>query len=53
MEVRVAVLSTMDTVNPKVPSTVESAALCKMVDRHQISGALVDGPLVLDNAIDL
>lgn len=53
MEVRVAVLSTMDTVNPKVPSTVESAALCKMVDRHQISGALVDAPLVLDNAIDL
>jgi phosphate acetyltransferase len=37
---------------PKVPSTVEAAALCKMVDRRQISGALVDGPLALDNAID-
>lgn len=51
-EVRVAVLSAMETVNPKVPSTVEAAALCKMVDRHQINGALVDGPLALDNAID-
>ena len=51
-EVRVAVLSAMETVNPKVPSTVEAAALCKMVDRHQITGALVDGPLALDNAID-
>jgi phosphate acetyltransferase len=52
-EVRVAVLSAMETVNPKVPSTVEAAALCKMVDRHQITGALVDGPLALDNAISL
>lgn len=52
-EVRVAILSAMETVNPKVPSTVEAAALCKMVDRHQISGAVVDGPLALDNAIDL
>jgi phosphate acetyltransferase len=43
----------METVNPKVPSTLEAAALCKMVDRHQITGALVDGPLALDNAIDL
>jgi phosphate acetyltransferase len=51
-EVRVAVLSAMETVNPKVPSTIEAAALCKMVDRHQITGALVDGPLALDNAID-
>jgi phosphate acetyltransferase len=51
-EVRVAVLSAMETVNPKVPSTVEAAALCKMVDRHQITGAMVDGPLALDNAID-
>jgi phosphate acetyltransferase len=51
-EVRVAVLSAMEVVNPKVPSTVEAAALCKMVDRHQITGALVDGPLALDNAID-
>lgn len=51
-EVRVAVLSAMETVNPKVPSTVEAAALCKMVDRHQVTGAVVDGPLALDNAID-
>ncbi|CAB3751587.1 phosphate acetyltransferase [Paraburkholderia solisilvae] len=52
-QVRVAILSAMETVNPKVPSTIEAAALCKMVDRHQITGALVDGPLALDNAIDL
>ncbi|WP_454739739.1 phosphate acetyltransferase [Cupriavidus necator] len=52
-DVRVAVLSAMETVNPKVPSTVEAAALCKMVDRHQITGAVVDGPLALDNAINL
>jgi phosphate acetyltransferase len=52
-EVRVAILSAMETINPKVPSTVEAAALCKMVDRHQITGALVDGPLALDNAINL
>jgi phosphate acetyltransferase len=52
-EVRVAILSAMETVNPKVPSTIEAAALCKMVDRHQITGALVDGPLALDNAISL
>jgi phosphate acetyltransferase len=51
-EVRVAELSAMEVVNPKVPSTVEAAALCKMVDRHQITGAVVDGPLALDNAID-
>jgi phosphate acetyltransferase len=51
-EVRVAILSAMETVNAKVPSTIEAAALCKMVDRHQITGAVVDGPLALDNAID-
>jgi phosphate acetyltransferase len=51
-EVRVAILSAMETVNPKVPSTIEAAALCKMVDRRQVTGALVDGPLALDNAID-
>jgi phosphate acetyltransferase len=44
-EVRVAVLSAMETVNPKVPSTIEAAALCKMVDRKQVTGGLVDGPL--------
>ncbi|WP_254700314.1 phosphate acetyltransferase [Trinickia violacea] len=52
-QVRVAILSAMETVNPTVPSTIEAAALCKMVDRRQITGALVDGPLALDNAIDL
>jgi phosphate acetyltransferase len=50
-EVRVAVLSAMETVNPSVPSTIEAAALCKMADRHQITGAILDGPLALDNAI--
>ena len=52
-EVRVAILSAMETVNPKVPSTIEAAALCKMADRGQITGAIVDGPLALDNAISL
>ncbi len=52
-EVRVAILSAMETVNPAVPSTVEAAALCKMADRRQITGAIVDGPLALDNAISL
>ena len=51
--VRVAILSAMETVNPKVPSTIEAAALCKMADRGQITGAILDGPLALDNAIDL
>jgi phosphate acetyltransferase len=50
-EVRVAILSAMETVNPKVPSTIEAAALCKMAERGQIAGALLDGPLALDNAI--
>jgi phosphate acetyltransferase len=50
-EVRVAILSAMEMVNPKVPSTVEAAALCKMADRGQITGAILDGPLALDNAI--
>jgi len=52
-EVRVAILSAMETVNPDVPSTVEAAALCKMADRGQITGGILDGPLALDNAIDL
>ena len=50
-EVRVAILSAMETVNPKILSTIEAAALCKMADRGQITGALLDGPLALDNAI--
>jgi phosphate acetyltransferase len=52
-EVRVAILSAMENVNPDVPSTLEAAALCKMADRGQITGAVVDGPLALDNAISL
>ncbi|HZT19215.1 MAG TPA: phosphate acetyltransferase [Dongiaceae bacterium] len=50
-EVRVAILSAMETVNPKVASTIEAAALCKMADRGQITGGILDGPLALDNAI--
>jgi len=52
-QVRVAILSAMETVNPKVPSTIEAAALCKMADRGQITGGILDGPLALDNAISL
>jgi len=52
-DVRVAILSAMETVNPKVLSTVEAVALCKMADRGQITGATLDGPLALDNAISL
>ena len=48
---KVAILSAMETVNPNLPSTVEAAALCKMADRGQITGGLLDGPLALDNAI--
>ena len=50
-EVRVAILSAMESVNPDVASTLEAAALCKMADRGQITGAMLDGPLALDNAI--
>jgi len=50
-EVRVAVLSALESVNPAIASTLEAAALCKMADRGQITGALIDGPLALDNAI--
>ena len=50
-EARVAILSAMESVNPDVPSTLEAAALCKMADRGQITGGVLDGPLALDNAI--
>jgi phosphate acetyltransferase len=49
---RVAILSAVETVTSKIPSTIEAAALCKMADRGQITGGLVDGPLAFDNAID-
>jgi phosphate acetyltransferase len=48
---RVAILSAVETVYPKISSTVEAAALCKMADRGQITGGLLDGPLAFDNAI--
>ena len=48
---KVAILSAMEKVNPKLASTVEAAALCKMADRGQITGGVLDGPLALDNAI--
>jgi phosphate acetyltransferase len=50
---RVAILSAVETVTSKIPSTIEAAALCKMADRGQITGALLDGPLAFDNAIDV
>ena len=50
---RVAILSAVETVTSKIPSTIEAAALCKMADRGQITGGIVDGPLALDNAISL
>jgi len=50
---RVAILSAVETVTTKIPSTIEAAALCKMAERGQITGGLVDGPLAFDNAIDM
>ncbi len=48
---RVAILSAVETVTPKIPGTIDAAALCKMADRGQITGGVLDGPLALDNAI--
>ncbi|HVL19640.1 MAG TPA: phosphate acetyltransferase [Amaricoccus sp.] len=48
---RVAILSAVETVTTKIPSTIEAAALCKMAERGQITGGLLDGPLAFDNAI--
>jgi phosphotransacetylase len=48
---KVAVLAAVETVTSKMPATIDAAALCKMADRGQIKGALVDGPLAFDNAI--
>jgi len=50
---RVAILSAVETVTSKIPSTIEAAALCKMADRGQITGGLLEGPLAFDNAIDI
>lgn len=52
-EPRVAILSAVETINPKIQSTLDAAALCKMADRGQIKGGLLDGPLAFDNAISL
>jgi phosphate acetyltransferase len=51
-EPRVAILSAVETVTTKIPSTIEAAALCKMAERGQITGGVLDGPLAFDNAID-
>jgi phosphate acetyltransferase len=48
---KVAILAAVETVNPSMPSTLDAAALCKMADRGQITGAVLDGPLAFDNAI--
>ncbi len=50
---KVAILSAVEKVKPEIPSTIDAAALCKMADRGQITGALLDGPLAIDNAINL
>src|SRR5262245_17615600 len=49
---RVGILSAVETVTPKIPSTIDAAALCKMADRGQITGGVLDGPLAFDTAID-
>ena len=51
-EPRVAILSAVETVTSKIPSTIDAAALCKMAERGQITGGLLDGPLAFDNAVD-
>src|SRR5215470_9969411 len=50
---KVAILSAVETVTTKIPSTIDAAALCKMADRDQIRGAILDGPLAFDNAISV
>lgn len=50
---KVAILSAVETVRPKIQSTLDAAALCKMADRGQIQGGILDGPLAMDNAINL
>jgi len=49
---KVAILSALETITSKLPSTIDAAALCKMAERGQITGAILDGPLALDNAIN-
>ncbi len=52
-EPKVALLSAVETVNPKIASTLDAAALCKMADRGQITGGILDGPLAFDTAVSL
>ena len=52
-EPKVAILSAVETINPKIQSTLDAAALCKMADRGQIKGGLLDGPLAFDNAVSI
>jgi phosphate acetyltransferase len=52
-EPKVALLSAMETVNPKIQSTLDAAALCKMADRRQITGGILDGPLAFDTAVSV
>lgn len=51
-EPRVAILSAVEVINPKIPGTTDAAILCKMADRGQITGGILDGPLAMDNAIN-
>ena len=50
---RVAILAAIETINPRMPATLDAAALCKMADRGQIVGGILDGPLAMDNAISM
>src|SRR5208282_6923571 len=50
---KVGILSAVETVNPQIPSTIDAAVLSKMAERGQIRGGVVDGPLAMDNAIDV
>ena len=52
-EPRVAILAAVETINPHMPATLDAAALCKMAERGQITGALLDGPLAFDNAVSM
>jgi phosphotransacetylase len=50
---KVAVLAAVETINPKMPTTIEAATLCKMAERGQIAGGILDGPLTFDHAVSL
>jgi len=50
---KVALLAAVETINPKMPATIEAATLCKMAERGQISGGILDGPLTVDHAVSL